>query len=80
MLSIVPELPRPRGRPRKPDEEAKREQMSFRTTPVMRDKILASAEASGRSIAQELEFRIERSFRDDDVIQAVLSRLKIKDK
>lgn len=51
-----------RGRPPKPEAEVKREQMSFRVTPARRDQLVAAAEATGRSIAQEVELRLEQSF------------------
>jgi hypothetical protein len=69
---------RPRiGRPRL-NEDAKRVPVSFRTTPNMSEKITAAAKASGRSLAQEVEYRLERSFRDDDVAEAIWSRLAEK--
>lgn len=31
------------------------------------DRLIAAAEQSGRSISEEIEFRLERSFRDEDI-------------
>lgn len=55
------------GRPRQ-HEEAKREPIAFRVTPTMKDEITRAAEASGRSIAQEIEGRLEMSFFEDRVL------------
>lgn len=47
----------------------KRHPLNMRTTEEIRHKLEAAATLSGRSLVQEVEFRIERSFRDDDVIE-----------
>jgi len=44
----------------------KRYPLNMRTTKELRDKIEEAAMASGRSLVQEVEFRLERSFREDD--------------
>ena len=51
-----------RGRPRKPLEEAKRHPLNMRTTKQLREALERAAQESGRSLAQEVEFRIEQSF------------------
>jgi hypothetical protein len=38
----------------------------MRTTKELRDKIEQAARASGRSLVQEVEFRLERSFQRED--------------
>jgi hypothetical protein len=53
---------RKRGRPALSEEEARRANVSFRTTPQVRDKIVAAAQTAGRSVAQEVELRLEQSF------------------
>lgn len=50
------------GRPRKPDGDVKRIPLGMRTTPEVRARLDAAARASGRSLAQEVEFIIERHF------------------
>ncbi len=40
----------------------KRHPLNMRTTKELRDKVDAAAMASGRSLVQEVEFRLERSF------------------
>lgn len=50
-----------------PDAEAvRRVPMSVRTTPLLRARMDQAARASGRSLAQEVEFRLEQSFRDEE--------------
>lgn len=44
------------------DRGGKRHALHLRTTRELREQIGAAAEASGRSMAQEVEFRLERSF------------------
>jgi hypothetical protein len=47
--------------------------MSFRVTPELKERMDRAASASGRSVAQEIELRLENSFRDqEDVIRAAL--------
>ena len=41
-----------------PETEGKRHQVNFRTTRDLKDRIEAEARANGRSIAQEIEFRL----------------------
>lgn len=64
-----------RGRPPKHESDVKRIPIGFRTTPEFKAKIDAAAAASGRSLAQEIELRLEQSFRDDR-IEAQLEEIK----
>jgi hypothetical protein len=50
-----------------PPEEGKRIPLNMRTTREIRNRLTTAAIASGRSLAQEVEYRLERSFRDDDL-------------
>ena len=61
------------NRPGRPchGEEAKRCAIGVRVTPAMRSSIDAAAAANGRSLSQEVEFRLERSFRDDDIVERI---------
>jgi hypothetical protein len=43
----------------------KRYPLNMRTTKELRDKIEEAATASGRSLVQEVEFRLEKSFQED---------------
>jgi hypothetical protein len=54
-----------RGRPRLPEGEGKRYPLGIRTTKELRERLEAAAKASGRSLAQEVEFRLERSYEQD---------------
>jgi hypothetical protein len=47
-------------------KEKKRIPLNMRTTQQLRTKVEQAAEASGRSLAQEVEFRVERTFWDDE--------------
>jgi Arc-like DNA binding domain len=51
---------RPRGRPRK---YGKRQNFNFRITDEIRQRVLESAKASGRSLSEEIEHCVEESFR-----------------
>ncbi len=45
----------------------KRHPLNMRTTKELRDKIERAARLSGRSLVQEVEYRLERSFWEDEV-------------
>lgn len=55
--------------------ELKRSPMNMKTTATLRARIEEAARHSGLSMSQEVERRLERSFRDDDVVEAIRSRL-----
>lgn len=57
-MSTVAKLPRQRGRPPVPVER-RRIQTGMRLTPELRDRLVAQANANGRSITQELEILLE---------------------
>jgi hypothetical protein len=63
------EVPRKRGRPALPPEEGKRFPLNTRTTKELKERIEAAASQSGRSVAQEVERRLEQSF-DREELQA----------
>jgi hypothetical protein len=46
---------------------AKRYQMNMRVTRALQDKLKATADVSGRSVAGEAEYRLEQSLDRDDV-------------
>ena len=56
--------------------EGKKIPASFRTTAELRDKINDAAKSSGRSVAQELEWRLERSFLSAIQMDQAPERLK----
>jgi hypothetical protein len=51
---------RPRGRPPKYAGEGKRQNFSFRITPAVRERLIAAVQKSGRSLSEEIEFRLLR--------------------
>ena len=54
------------GRPPKSEEDRKAVNFTFRSRGHMRDLLKAAAAASGRSISEEIEYRLQNSFREDD--------------
>jgi hypothetical protein len=62
---------RSRGRPRVSAEQGKRYPIAIRTTKFLKERLERASKASGRSLAQELEFRLERSFEVQDITKAV---------
>lgn len=57
-----------RGRPPLPPKKGKRYPLSLRTTKELQELLHQASDRTGRSIAQEVEFRLEQSFRDDDKV------------
>lgn len=49
-----------------PAETAKRQMLTMRVTQRMKDRIAAVADSNGRSVSQEIEMRLERTFYQDD--------------
>jgi hypothetical protein len=45
----------------------------MRTTEDIREKLEKAASQSGRSLAQEVEYRLEQSFRDENMIENILT-------
>ena len=50
--------------------------LSMRIAPAVRDKLVQSAKANGRSITQEADRLLERAFHDDE-IAARLDRIEM---
>lgn len=57
-----------RGRPPLPPGEGKKVPLNMRTTRKVRDRLEAAAIDTGRSLTQEVEYRLQRSFEDEDAI------------
>jgi hypothetical protein len=57
------------GRPALPPEAGKRHAVGLRTTKALKDSLEVAAGASGRSVAQEVEVRLEKSFERDEFIK-----------
>jgi hypothetical protein len=55
----------------------KRYPLNMRTTKELRDKIEAAAILSGRSLSQEVEFRLERSFQQQEIEKELMAKLDV---
>ncbi len=66
---------RKRGRPRLPRGEGKRHPLNMRTTKDVRDRLEAVATESGRSLAQEVEFRVQKSFSNELTYQVLMENI-----
>jgi hypothetical protein len=55
----------------------KRYPLNMRTTKELRDKIEKAAILSGRSLVQEVEFRLERSFHQQEIEKNLMARLDV---
>ncbi len=66
---------RKRGRPPLPPDQAKRHALGIRTTKTLKERIADAAGASGRSLAQEAEHRLEGSFAPDPDFETWLARI-----
>ena len=58
---------RRKGRTARHPESGKRYPLNMRTTKAVRDRLEAAARANGRSLTQEVEFRLEQSFLTADM-------------
>lgn len=57
------------GRTPLPESERKRNNLTFRLRDGLRTDLVAEASANGRSLSEEVEFRLELSFRDDNIVE-----------
>jgi hypothetical protein len=65
---------RPPGRPRHNPDEVKRQPLTIRTTSAVKARLVKAAKAGGRSLAEEIEFRLgaaQAHFIDGDVDQTL---------
>ena len=65
-MAVTEKPRRKRGRPALLPTEGKREVISLRVTGELRQRLEAAASETGRSMSQEAELRIERSFQRED--------------
>jgi len=70
-------MTRARGRPPLPEGHARRATIALRATAELRTRLGEAALASGRSLSQEAELRLENSFRDDEIL-AILARIEAR--
>ena len=61
-----------------PEAERKRHNQTFRVRGPMREKLKAAAKANERSISEEVEARLENSFRQDELagLREEIARLR----
>ena len=60
------------GRPGRPRTVGERVPLGLRVTTEMRAKLNEAATASGRSLSQEAELRLEHSFKSQDILMEAL--------
>jgi hypothetical protein len=72
-VSVIETNSTPRGAP--PRYADRRQTFTFRITDQMRDSLKQAVKISGRSLSSEIEYRLERSFWEDDVSDRLLRRL-----
>ena len=60
-----------RGRPSTAPKKGERNSLGFRVTADLKKKLMQSAEVSGRSISQEAEYRLDKSFGDQDLFGSI---------
>ena len=53
------------GRPPKPESQRRRNNVTIRMRDSVKKNLQVSAESHGRSLSEEIEWRLEQSFRDD---------------
>jgi hypothetical protein len=68
-----------RGRPRLPEEDRRSRNFTFRGRAELHSNLAEAAKTSRRSISEEIEHRLERSFADDRTIEAALGGQEIYD-
>jgi alkanesulfonate monooxygenase SsuD/methylene tetrahydromethanopterin reductase-like flavin-dependent oxidoreductase (luciferase family) len=60
---------KPRGRPVVPAAERKRRNFTFRSTDEFHERVSKAAAESGRSMSEEIEWRVGQSFFTRDVVR-----------
>jgi hypothetical protein len=56
------------GRPPKPKDELKSRNLTFRVRENLRERLQQAAQESGRSISEEIEHRVDSTFKERDII------------
>lgn len=59
------------GRPMKKPQEGKRIPLGLRVTPHLKMELYKEAKRTGRSVSQEAEIRLERSFEREQILEAI---------
>ena len=63
------------GRPPKPAKERRTVNFTFRSRGEMRELLRTAAEVGGRSISEEIERRLDQSFKQEQMARAVAKAL-----
>ena len=71
---------RGRGRPPKAPEKGKRQNYTFRLHDSTRERLLATADAANRTLSEEIEYRVEKSFEQEERIASLLENQNFDDK
>ena len=58
------------GRPPKPPKNRKSVNFTFRSREEMREQLRVAAAVSGRSISEEIEYRLNQSFQNELILEA----------
>src|SRR4051812_23391647 len=70
--------PRKGGRPALSSERKKSQTLTFRTRTDLRKSLEAAAERAGRSISEEVEYRLQRSFDREAIILEIYGEIHAK--
>jgi hypothetical protein len=68
----MPQQPRRTGRPPKARTPGKRASLGLKVTDEIKERLDGAAKANGRTQSQEAETRLERSFRNEDLLPQLL--------
>ncbi len=64
-------MKKPAGRPLKPAIAGQRAPLGLKVTPEIKQRLDQVAKANGRTQSQEAEARLERSFREEDLLAEI---------
>lgn len=64
---------RNQGRPSRHYRKGERVPLSYRITPTLKRALDKAAAASGRSLSQESEYRLQASFNEDQLVERIFS-------
>jgi hypothetical protein len=71
-MTAAKKTARPRGRPPIDPAERKRRNFTFRVTDQLHDQLSKAATASGRSVSEEIEWRVSLSFSEQNIVTSTV--------
>src|SRR5580700_9366164 len=71
-MTTTKKTARPRGRPPIDPAERKRRNFTFRVTDQLHDQLSKAAAASGRSVSEEIEWRVSLSFSEQNIVTSTV--------